>query len=222
MVFLGPLRAFCAALLLVGCSSGVLRDAEVLAVGDSVIWWNSLSDRSVADGLADMLDLRVANAAVPGARVLAGRSAIPRQYQPGAWDWVVVNGGANDLGSVCGTAAAGDRLDQLIGSAASAGAIPALVARIRADGARVVVTGYYKGPVGGGPFSGCEGDLAVLNDRLALLARQTDGVFFAPADQVIVPANLDHYDRDRVHPSPLGSRLIAQQIAALIRSAGPE
>lgn len=211
--------ALCGTFLLAACVEESLPEAEILAIGDSVIWWNSGSEAAIADVIADDLGVRVANAAIPGARVLAGSENIPGQYQSGPWEWVVLDGGANDLGGSCGTARADAVLDLLITQDLTNGAMPRLLARVRGDGPQVVIMGYYFLPEETQDFAGCTGVFTALNSRLEAYADQTAGVYFTPASAVIDPDNPAHFDRDGVHPSPLGSRLIGRQIATQIRSA---
>jgi lysophospholipase L1-like esterase len=211
----------CAACILAACIEEDLPQADVLAIGDSVIWWNSDTEQSVADVISDDLQRQVTNAAIPGAAFLGGLDSIPGQYQRGTWDWVVLDGGANDLGDFCGTDAAGSVLDRMIASDLASGAVPGFLARVREDGPQVVIMGYYLSPQEGGDFAGCTDDFAVLNMRLMQYAEQSEGVYFISAQTVIDPANPAHYDPDLVHPSPLGSRLIGRQIAEVIRSAPP-
>ncbi|MDG1116516.1 MAG: SGNH/GDSL hydrolase family protein [Flavimaricola sp.] len=217
---------FVLALLVILAVSGCLLDrsapltGDILVIGDSVLWWNSEEDASVADVLTTRLGLEVANASVPGALFLGPQGeSIQDQYVPGDWAWLVMDGGANDLGEGCGCGDCLAAVDPLISPDATSGAIPAFVQRIVEDGPRLVIMGYYDPPDAGGEFSGCQEELAALNDRLWLLSERLSGVFFAPAAQVIEPGNRAHYDEDLVHPSVLGSRLIGDQIAAMILAA---
>ncbi len=206
------------ALALFACNDETLPEADVLAIGDSVIWWNIEAEQSVADVIAGAIARDVINAAIPGAEFLATTESIPQQYQAGPWEWVVMDGGANDLGAFCGTSGALPVLDRLIGADLQRGAMPAFFEQVREDGPQIVLMGYYLAPVAGGDFAGCAADFATLNDRLEAYAGQTAGVYYAPAAAVIDPTNSGHYDADLVHPSPLGSRLIGLQIADIIRS----
>jgi len=208
----------CTFILCAACDDA-LEPANILAIGDSVIWWNIDDGQLVADVVADELGVSATNAAIPGAVFLDAENVIPTQYQPGPWEWVIMDGGANDLGAVCGSAAASGVTERLVSSDARGGAIPAFVSDVRADGPSVVIMGYYFAPVAGGEFADCEADFEVLNARLEAYADITSGVFFAAAADVIDPNNLRHYDRDLIHPSPEGSRLIGAEIAAVIRSA---
>ncbi|MEJ8560807.1 SGNH/GDSL hydrolase family protein [Yoonia sp. GPGPB17] len=207
------------ALALFACNDENSPEADILAIGDSIIWWNIDAEQSVADVIAGERDLDVINAAIPGAEFLADQDSIPQQYQPGRWEWVVMDGGANDLGDVCGTPRAQPVLDQLIDADLQGGAMPRFFDSVRSDGPQIIVMGYYMAPIVGGEFAGCEADFTTLNDRLAAYAARTTGVYYAPADAVIDPTNNGHYDPDLIHPSPLGSRLIGLQMADIIRSA---
>ncbi|MDX8349730.1 SGNH/GDSL hydrolase family protein [Cognatiyoonia sp. IB215446] len=208
----------CTFILCAACDNE-LEPANILAIGDSVIWWNIDDAQSVADVVADELAVTVTNAAIPGAVFLDAGDGIPSQYQPGPWEWVIMDGGANDLGVVCGSAAASGITERLVSSDARGGAIPAFVSDVRADGPSVVIMGYYFAPAAGGEFADCEADFEILNARLEAYADMTNGVFFAAAADVIDPGNLQHYDPDLIHPSAEGGRLIGAKIADVIRSA---
>ncbi|MEL7462964.1 MAG: SGNH/GDSL hydrolase family protein [Pseudomonadota bacterium] len=222
---------------LLGCAGGAFDDyaaeaiddapgARVLVLGDSVMWWNFDEEASVSHAMAAALGQPVVNLSVPGARISAEEPGaaeegydIRRQYQPGPWDWVVFDGGANDLGDECGCGACDGVLNEMIAPGADAGEIVDLAARIRADGAQVLLMGYYAPPASGGAFEPCADELAALNARLEAYAAAEDGVWYAGMDEVIDPRARADYDPDRIHPSEDGSRKIGELAAATIRAA---
>lgn len=84
-------------------------DARILVLGDSMMWWGEPGDQSIGQALARTLGEPVVNLSVPGARIshpdTEARGAgfdIRTQFVARQWDWVVIEGGANDLGDECG------------------------------------------------------------------------------------------------------------------------
>lgn len=213
-------------LALGGCAKEPERaeNAPVLIIGDSVLAWNKRSGGTIGDEVTRQTGLIHDNRARPGARLshrdkvkAAEGFDIRAQYTPGTWDWVVVNGGANDLLGECGCRRCGANLTGMIGANGQGGDIPALVSRIRADGARVILLGYYNSNQRPNPFSRCSDEVSLLNARLAALARGQQGVEFVDARAAIDPANPRHWFIDRVHPSPLGSRRIGALVGAKLQ-----
>ncbi len=218
-------RRLTAALLVLAALGGASADdgveiGPVLVLGDSIAAWNSEVGASVADVLAAKTGAEVTLAAVPGSRVLAGPDPVPQQYVPGPWRWVVVQGGGNDLVAECGCGACAAALDRLIGRDGRTGAIADLVRRIRADGASVALWSYYAMPDDAPfPFARCNDELVEVHARLARLAARDDGIVLVDGREVVRPARTDLYDRDRVHPSPAGSRAVGVQVAEALLNA---
>jgi len=133
-----------------------MANGPVLVMGDSIMAWNRTSGASVGDALERRLGREVENVSVPGARV-SGRGLgfllrIGGQYRPGDWEWVVLNGGANDLVRDCACRRCDAVLDRLIAPDGRRGEIATLAARLLGTGAGVIYVGHY-GPSGrGGPF----------------------------------------------------------------------
>ena len=213
------------ALLISACSaSGPPRADGMLAIGDSVMAWNG--EAGIPEVTARELGLPVRDAAASGAALVqgsAGRAALGLDIRAqwaanrGRWAWVLVDGGANDLRPACGTAAAPAALDRIIGPRGG-GALPALLADIRATGSRAAVVGYYDGLAGAATgFTPCQPLFDEMNRRLARLAARDPGLAFLDAGDVIDPTVRGHYARDRVHPSAEGSRRIGTALAARMR-----
>ncbi|KQI68018.1 hypothetical protein AN189_12800 [Loktanella sp. 3ANDIMAR09] len=204
--------------MLAGCAPPQTGPVTITAVGDSVLSWNRLSGQDIPRVAAAALDRGVANRSVPGARFL---TAIPAQYRAADWDWVIVNGGANDLAQDCGCDGCDFTLDALISANGQTGAMPRFVRDVADQGPRVVVLGYYGTSVAGGPLADCADELAALSTRLAALAQGDPRILFVDAKDAIDPADLDLYAGDLVHPSALGSARIGSEIARAIAMADP-
>lgn len=123
-----------------------------------------------------------------------------------------MNGGANDLGFSCGCNRCDAEIDLLISENATTGAIPDLIARARAQGAKVLWAGYYRAP-GSRSFSGCRPGLVELERRIAMHAGAKEGVFFIDTEDVLDPAKSGLLASDRTHPSVEGSALIGRFLA---------
>lgn len=201
-------------------------DARILTIGDSVMWWNAEQGGSIADAIAAHLGEPVVNLAVPGAAIshpdpdmaVEGLD-IRAQYRMRGWDWVVVEGGANDLGDEGGAGSCARVLDELVSADGRRGDIPELVRRIRLDGARVVALGYYALPAPADEDGFCGDTLPALTRRIEVMAALDPGVVFVAMADVVSPADRSAYDRDGVHPSARSSQAIGRKIADVIRNA---
>ncbi|MHA6262151.1 SGNH/GDSL hydrolase family protein [Arenibacterium sp. CAU 1754] len=201
----------------------VSPDTQIVVIGDSVLAWHSGRGASVADVIQSETGLATANLSVPGARFTHSSPGaaeegydVRAQYVSGPWDWVIVNGGANDLLSECGCARCVDNLDSLISASGQGGDIPALVKPMAKAGRRVMLLGYYDANELPNVFSDCGDEIDVLNARLARLAATSPRVFYTSAEDVMDPSDQRHWFVDRVHPSRKGSRLIGTHVARAI------
>jgi len=209
---------------LAACTPGAPRSGgDILMIGDSVLAWNRTSGRDVGAALGASLDRTVTNRANPGAQIRKRGLAsalglgIPDQMIMRPWNWVVMNGGANDLGFTCDCTRCDDVIEALISSDGKRGAIPKLIARAQSTGAKVLWTGYYRAP-NSGSFQGCRPGLVELERRIATLAQATPGVFFRDSEDVITPRDPSLYAADATHPSPKGSAVIGQYLAQTIKA----
>lgn len=202
--------------LLAACGRGVPDDARVVVAGDSVMAWNRGAGGSVADGLRARLGEPVGDVSLPLAQVAGGRGPlnIPAQLSGVQTEWVVLNGGANDLGRGCKCSDCGGVLDRLISEDGAHGAIPALVADLRGRGSRVIWADYYTAPRYAGTT--CEAPYRVLETRLRRMAAADWGVTLVDMDDVFRPDDPTLFDPDRTHPSVRGSQRIAALVAPLL------
>ena len=198
---------------------------RVLVMGDSLMAWNGTRGAAVSDALGKMLGVTVKDHAVAGARYfyvlpLTGAAGlrIRAQFRGGPWDYVVMNGGGNDLLLGCGCGACKRMMNRLIRTDGRAGAIPDLVNDIRASGAKVIYTGYLRTPGVTSPVEVCGPLGDEMDARLARMAAATDGVIFMPLSGLVTKdGDTSYHAMDLVHPSVKGSRAIAARIAAYIR-----
>lgn len=205
-------------LMVAGCSfvpPAADRNADVIVVGDSILAWHRGSGRSIPDVVEQGTGLDVTNVSVSGARFL-GAGNIPSQYGAGDWDWVIVNGGGNDLRPACGTSNATAILDALISEDGRSGAIPVFVDRAATGGAQVIILGYYPVSTRGGPFVRCIAVLDELAARQARKAATNPAVIFVDSGQAIGASDSASYAPDLVHPSPPGAALVGELVASTI------
>jgi len=196
---------------------------DILVIGDSVMAWNGSSDQAIPDVMGQALGRQVINKAVPGALFDNDNALfsafgfdIQRQYPGGSWSWIVLNGGANDLGfGDCKCQDCSAKVDGLIGADAMSGAIPAFLTRLRATGSQILWMGYYKGN-GKGSFEGCRDDLVRLERRISRFAAQTEGVMFLDSEDVIDSQDDTQFAGDNTHPSPKGAALVGRYLAKAI------
>ena len=191
---------------------------DILVLGDSIMAWNG--GRSIPDVIANQTGRSVTSRAVPGAQFDNGSTLasavgfdIQQQFPGGRWNWVVVNGGANDLSADCGCGACGASVNALIAPDGQSGSIPAFLQRLRAQtGAQVMWMGYYAGS-GSGSFAGCRDDLVEIESRIATFAAGRPGIHFVDSEDVIDRGDRGLFAGDNVHPSARGSARIGAYLA---------
>jgi lysophospholipase L1-like esterase len=225
---LRPFLALLSLFLLLGCGEAITtstKDARILLMGDSMMAANRGSGRSVADGIERQLGEEVIDRSVYAARIIyvlpltgAAGLSIPAQLAKGEWDWVVLNGGGNDLMFGCACGRCDGMVDRLISADGSSGAIPSLVSRIRKSGAKVVYSGYLRNPGLFTPVRPCKIYGDELDRRLARLDARDPGMVFLPMSDLVPTGDPSLHQADLMHPSPKGSAAIAARISAAIRA----
>jgi lysophospholipase L1-like esterase len=206
-----------AVLTLAGCSVArpVDRDAGVIVIGDSILAGHRGSGQSISNVVSQSTDLSIKNVAISGATFL-GEQGIPTQFISGDWDWVIVDGGGNDLHSVCQTPGAQQVLDAIVSADGTTGAFPAFVKQVADQGSQVIVLGYYPVSDLGGPFAQCRVELSELAARQSRMAALIPSVVFVDTGKVVGSSDGAAYAPDLVHPSPRGAALIGHLIASEI------
>lgn len=205
--------------LVAGCGLAPRQSGgDILVIGDSVLAWNG---GTVGTVIASDLDRDVVSRATLGARIDAGRAAalvglsIPGQLSDGRWNWIVMNGGANDLGGSCGCGRRDAVIDGLISADGSVGDIPDLIAKARRTGAQVLYMGYYQAPASPS-FKTCRTGLIELERRVEIYAQSHAGVHFVDAEDVFDAADPALLASDRTHPSRKGSTILGAFLARAI------
>ena len=194
---------------------------DILVLGDSIMAWNG--SNAIPEVIARETGRTVTSRAVPGAQFDNGSALasavgfdIQRQFPGGRWNWVVLNGGANDLRADCACGACGAAVDALIGPGGTGGSIPAFLQRLHAEtGAQLLWMGYYAGSARGA-FAGCRDDLVEIESRIATLAARTPFLQFRDSEDVIDRGDRSLFARDNVHPSAQGSARIGAYLAQAI------
>ncbi|MEO0803932.1 MAG: SGNH/GDSL hydrolase family protein [Cyanobacteria bacterium J06642_2] len=194
--------------------------ATMLAIGDSVFDFNREENASIPDVVAQRLGTTVANESVGGAyltNTLEPNNAkldIRNQYSDRDWDWLIMNGGANDVNDECGCGECTQTLNDIISSDGLTGALPTFVDRVTERGTRVIFMGYYDlPPTAEFGFNRCNELVSTYEERIQRLATRNDRMWFVDASQVIDPNNLALFQSDRVHPSIEGAKAIGDLIA---------
>jgi len=190
---------------------------DILVLGDSIMAWNGSA--AIPDVIASTTGRSVTSRAVPGAQfdnestiASAVGFDIQQQFPGGRWNWVLVNGGANDLSADCGCGACGASVNALI-SPDGQGSISTFLQKLRAEtGAQVMWMGYYAGS-GSGSFAGCRDDLVEIEARIARFAARTPGMHFVDSEDVIDRSDRGLFAGDNVHPSKRGSARIGAYLA---------
>ncbi|MEO0487701.1 MAG: SGNH/GDSL hydrolase family protein [Pseudomonadota bacterium] len=204
---------FAAALSLLASLAQADNHARIQLLGDSLMATNVLTGRAIPNVIERALGEDVENRSVTGAMI----RGITRQYRAGDFDWVILNGGGNDLWLGCGCNECGPRLSKVITRDGRDGYLPDLVRRIRKDGARVIYVGYLRSPGFGSPIEHCLDEGNELEARVSRMARGVDGVWLLSNKDLVPEGDKSFHAFDRIHPSVKGSRAIGNRVAAAIR-----
>jgi len=146
---------------------------------------------------------------------------IAKQYAEGEWDWVILNGGGNDMWLGCGCIRCDRRINKLISEDGQEGGIPKLVANLRNTGARVVYVGYLRSPGVGSPIEYCKEEGDKLEGRIATMAARDDGIHFLSLADLVPSGDRSYHSVDMIHPSIKASKVIGERVAEIIRSNDP-
>ena len=212
---------------LMACTETTTRSSKsrILLMGDSLLATNTLSGHSVAQIVETVLREEVIDRSVRGASFLyplpiSGSLGlnVSKQFQPGSWDWVILNGGGNDLWLGCGCQRCETTMSQLISPQSTSGEIPFLINRLRRQGIRVVYVGYLRSPGVPSPLDHCQDQGNELERRIETMADRDPGLYFVPLSGLVPNGDRTYHRRDMIHPSAKASSAIGHRIASLIRS----
>jgi hypothetical protein len=227
LFFRWAIALFC--LSLSGCTGAPPTEdgPHILAMGDSLMAAHSISGRAIPDMAGKELGAHITDRSLLGARMNyalpvtgAMGMSIPKQYHGGSWDWVIVNGGGNDLWFGCGCGSCGRKMDKMISDDGRRGTIPGLMNRLRQSGAQVVYVGYLRSPGMGSPIESCRDEGDELDRRLTRLAALDSGIHFLPLADLVPHGDRSYHGIDMIHPSLKASREIGGMVADVIRHEG--
>ena len=213
--------------LLTGCADTTPKDqpTRILTMGDSLMAWNNISGQSIPKTVSQALDEPVLDRSVSAARIIyrlpisgsAGLN-ISKQYQTGEWDWIIVNGGGNDLLLGCGCMACDRKLDKLVTDDGTTGAIPGMVSDLRKTGAKVIYVGYLRSPGVGSPIEHCRNEGDILEQRVSRMADLDDGIYFLSLRDLVPHGDRSYHTLDMIHPSIKASTAIGTKVAEIIQN----
>lgn len=222
-------RFLCVALftlVLAGCTEAVNQNENprILLMGDSLLAIHGASGQAVSNAIEAELGEPVVDRAVSGARYfyvlpISGSAGlnITKQFTPGKWDWIVLNGGGNDLLFGCGCGRCGRQMNRLISENGRKGAIPGYVSKLRSTGAKVIYVGYLRTPGVTSPVEHCVDEGNALEGRIAKLAALDAGIHFVSLANLVPYGDRSYHGIDLIHPSIKASRRIGKRIADIIK-----
>lgn len=225
------LARFTVAAAIILFSSTITQAKEplrILVMGDSFMTTNTSAGQAVPDQLKRFLGAQVKSRAVTGARYrymlpITGALGlkISKQYRDGPWDWVVINGGGNDMWLGCGCTRCTRRMNKLISPDGTRGEIPALVSKARSAGAQVAYVGYLRSPGTWSPIEHCKAEGDALEARIAVMAQRDQGVTFVSLADMVPSGDRSFHAADMIHPSIKGSKAAAARIARVVSGGQP-
>ncbi|MFK7939283.1 MAG: SGNH/GDSL hydrolase family protein [Roseovarius sp.] len=213
---------------LAACGEDVSRNdpSRILLMGDSLMATHHGSGKAISHSVEQHLGEQVIDRSVLGARMIyalpisgAAGLNIPKQYRPGKWDWVILNGGGNDLWLGCGCFACASKLNRLISEDGRSGVIPGVVAQARQDGAKVLYVGYLRSPGLGSPIENCKDEGQELERRVQALSKLDSGIEFLSLADLVPYGDRSYHAIDMIHPSVKASQEIGKRIADVIGRA---
>ncbi|MEP3298669.1 MAG: SGNH/GDSL hydrolase family protein [Pseudoruegeria sp.] len=195
-------------------------------MGDSLLAWNELSGESVSHSVERSLNEPVIDRTVRGAKIMyplpisgALGMSIEKQYTDGDWDWIILNGGGNDLWLGCGCIRCDGTINSMISEDGRSGKIPAMVSKLRNTNAKVIFVGYLRSPGVGSPIEHCKDEGDILESRVARLAEQDDGFYYLSLRDMVPHGSTQYHAIDMIHPSIRASQEIGKRVAELVTAA---
>lgn len=212
------------------------EEAQILAVGDSIMAMNGQVCQGVAGHAGLALDRYVQDHSLGGRRLDHPDSDddIVGQYEAGPWEWIVMTGGGNDMLQECGcnqdgydAAVCEQVLDSLVDLELGTGEIFDFLDQVRADeshAATVLLLGYYAFTDDSwANFDGCNAYLPELNARYELLAEQEEDLIFVSTTETMdIEAHPERIWMDGIHPSAEGSQALGALVAETVEGMEQE
>lgn len=212
-----------------GCvEESASQEPRILAIGDSMMAAHRLSKQAVSHKVGAELGEPVVDRSVVGARIIyalpitgAIGFRIGSQYQGGNYDWIIANGGGNDLWLGCGCHDCKHRMNRLISADATSGEIPKMYTRLQSSGGQVLWLGYLRTPGRDSPIESCAGVGNELEARLQKLAAKSRRFHYLSMKDLVPHGDLSYHGLDRIHPSIKGSAAIGTRAADYIKKVDP-
>jgi hypothetical protein len=199
-------------------------EPRILVMGDSLMAAHRISGRAISDSVSKALNEPVVDRSLVGARMiyhlpLSGAVGfnIASQYRGGTYDWVIANGGGNDLWLVCGCTGCTRKLDQLITKDLKSGRIPELVTKLEGSGGRILWVGYLRSPGFDTPIESCGEEGDELESRIQKLAAERTSLHYLSLADLVPEGDRSYHGFDLIHPSLKASAEIGGLIAEYIR-----
>lgn len=200
-------------------------NAQVIAVGDSLMAWNATSGSSVPDVIEQSIGAPVVDRTVSAAWLQTqydargrAKTGVQAQFVEGDWAWAVVSGGGNDLLLGCGCIRCDAVINNMISADGQRGQIPDFLRQIRDRGTRVIYVGYLRSPNLITPIEHCKSEGDEFEARIAKLAQQDDGITFVSSQDIARPGDASYFSFDLIHPSRKSSRIIGERVAEIIKT----
>jgi len=208
---------------------------KILAIGDSITaYWSKNSPFECCQSYPDFASIEInehiQNEAVSGTRLSGEGPTIPQQYtnakaSNGAYDLVILTGGANDLHKECDleegqtcSVTCGEKLLEI------ADEMETLVTDIVRDGSDVVIVGYYQmnelalSPgenIGLAAYNEC---LATIIPMYQKIADSSPHVSLIETADLVDPHDAADYFADGLHPSIAAAQRIGHRLASVLET----
>jgi lysophospholipase L1-like esterase len=245
-----PLALLAVPLLLAGCEEMNCEVVEALpggpravppstpvylGLGDSIIAMNAFECRGIMAYAGLDLGAYIEDRSRGGHCLTHPPDGIDimHQYTHGPWEWVILNGGGNDMLQDCACSFAGhdpnacrDVMDSLALPAARTGDLFQFIDMVKADTndtASILIIGYYSFPESSmEDLNNCNPYIAEMYLRYQQVADQYENVFLLDTREVMdFDAHPEYFAIDHDHPSYEGSAAVGRMAADLMRSQLP-
>ena len=202
-----------------GCEEvdrGSLQNTKILAIGDSIFEWHIWNQHSAPEHVEMELGISVYNNARSGSLITEETpTGIRNQYIEGDWDWIVMDGGGNDLNTLCQCNNCSDVQDEIESKYKEF-----LQQLLEKEDLKILIWGYYglpqKAKYG---FDECHDDFEELSRRQKKLADTNQRIFFVDGREEITGDDKSYFYIDKLHPSRKGTEVIGRQISEVIKTS---
>ena len=214
--------AFFLLIQLFGCEDidrGSPKDAKILVIGDSIFEWHIWNQHSAPEHLEDEVGISVFNNARSGSLITEEISTgIRNQYIEGDWKWVVMDGGGNDLNTLCQCGNCNDVQDEVESTYKEF-----LLQLLEQEDLKIIIWGYYGLPKRAKyGFDECHDDFEELSRRQKTLSDMNERIIFVDGRVKITGDDTSYFYIDKLHPSRKGAETIGRQLSEVIKSSSTD